>query len=307
MRKMILSDTHEEREQALSKLLPYQRKDFYELYLAMNGKNVNIRLLDPPLHEFLPQEEDKIVELAKALHLTYEQTKARIESLHEFNPMMSHRGCRLDVSYPEIGRMQATAIVEAALAAQKKLKKPLTCEIMIPLILDVKEFRYVRDIIQKTADAIIAKSGQKLNIEVGNMIEIPRAALLANEIATESKFFSFGTNDLTQMTYGFSRDDVAKFLPDYYNKRIFEQDPFASVDQKGVGKLIAMAVKTGRASNKKLHLGVCGEHGGDPISIDFFHNVGLDYISCSPYRVPIARLAAAQAAIRAKRAKKNKK
>ncbi|MCQ2795223.1 MAG: pyruvate, phosphate dikinase [Bacilli bacterium] len=306
MRKMILSDTTEARVEALKKLLPYQKKDFYELYLAMEGKNVNIRLLDPPLHEFLPQEEDKIEELADALHLSVNQIKARIDSLHEFNPMMGHRGCRLDVSYPEIGKMQATAIVEAALAAQKKLKKPITCEIMIPLILDVKEFRYVKDIIEETAKDIIKKSGQKLELHVGNMIEIPRAALLAGEIAKESKFFSFGTNDLTQMTYGFSRDDAGKFLPDYYDTKIFEQDPFASVDQRGVGKLIAMAVKDGKAHNKNIHFGVCGEHGGDPVSIEFFHNVGLDYVSCSPFRVPVARLAAAQAAIKAKRANKKK-
>ncbi|MCQ2796557.1 MAG: pyruvate, phosphate dikinase, partial [Bacilli bacterium] len=304
MRKMILSDTKEAREEALKKLLPYQKKDFYELYLAMDGKNVNIRLLDPPLHEFLPQEEDKIEELADALHLSVNQIKARIDALHEFNPMMGHRGCRLDVSYPEIGKMQATAIVEAALAAQKKLKKPITCEIMIPLVLDAKEFKFVKGIIEDTAKEIIKKSGQKLNLHIGNMIEIPRAALLAGEIAKESKFFSFGTNDLTQMTYGFSRDDAGKFLPDYYDAKIFEQDPFASVDQHGVGKLIAMAVKDGKAHNKGMHFGVCGEHGGDPVSIEFFHNVGLDYVSCSPFRVPVARLAAAQAAIKAKRAKK---
>ncbi len=304
MRKMILSDTTEGRIKALNELLPYQRKDFYELYMAMDGKNVNIRLLDPPLHEFLPQEEDKIEELATALNISVEQIKARIDSLHEFNPMMGHRGCRLDVSYPEIGKMQATAIIEAALKAQKDLKKPITAEIMIPLILDPKEFKYVKNIITETADAIIAKSGEKLEYHVGNMIEIPRAALLAGEIAKDSKFFSFGTNDLTQMTFGFSRDDAGKFLPDYYATKIFEQDPFASVDQHGVGQLIRMAVENGRKANKGLHCGVCGEHGGDPVSIEFFHNVGLDYVSCSPFRVPVARLAAAQAAIKAKRAKK---
>ncbi|MCQ2794319.1 MAG: pyruvate, phosphate dikinase [Bacilli bacterium] len=307
MRKMILSDNHSARSEALASLLPFQKKDFYELYLAMDGKNVNIRLLDPPLHEFLPQEEEKIEELAKALNLSVGQIKSRIDALHEFNPMMGHRGCRLDVSYPEIGKMQATAIIEAALEAQKKLKKPLTCEIMIPLILDVKEFRLVRDIIKSTADEIIKKSGQKLNVQIGNMIEIPRAALLADEIAKESKFFSFGTNDLTQMTYGFSRDDAGKFLPDYYDAKIFEQDPFASVDQHGVGKLIDMAVKAGKKVNKTMHFGVCGEHGGDPVSIEFFHNVRLDYVSCSPFRVPVARLAAAQAAIKAKRAQAKKK
>ena len=303
MRKMILSDNHTARIEALNKLLPYQKKDFYELYLAMEGRNVNIRLLDPPLHEFLPQEEDKIEELAESLQISVEQVKARIDALHEFNPMMGHRGCRLDVSYPEIGKMQATAIIEAALDAQKKLNKPITCEIMIPLILDAKEFKYVKDIIQNTANEIIKKSGQTLNVHIGNMIEIPRAALLADEIAKESKFFSFGTNDLTQMTFGFSRDDSGKFLKDYYDTKILEQDPFATVDQHGVGKLIKMAVTAAKAVNKDMHFGVCGEHGGDPVSIEFFHNVGLDYVSCSPFRVPVARLAAAQAAIKAKRIK----
>ena len=307
MRKMILSDTTDARKEALNQLLPYQEKDFYELYMAMKGQNVNIRLLDPPLHEFLPQEEDKIAELAKALKLSIEQVKSRIESLHEFNPMMGHRGCRLDVSYPEIGRMQTTAIVRAALKAQKALGNPITCEIMIPLILDVKEFKFIKGVIEETANEIIKASGEKLNVEIGNMIEIPRAALLAGEIAKESKFFSFGTNDLSQMTFGFSRDDAGKFLPDYYDRKIFEQDPFATIDQRGVGKLIKMAVADGRAANKKLHLGVCGEHGGDPLSIEFFHNVGLDYVSCSPFRVPVARLAAAQAAIKEKRAKEAKK
>ena len=306
MRKMILSETTEGRVAALNELLPYQRKDFYDLYMAMEGKNVNIRLLDPPLHEFLPQEEEKIEELADALNLTVDQIKNRIDSLHEFNPMMGHRGCRLDVSYPEIGRMQATAIIEAALQAQKDLKKSITAEIMIPLTLDPKEFRFVKTVISDTADAIIAKSGQKLQYHVGTMIEIPRAALLAGDIAKEAKFFSFGTNDLTQMTFGFSRDDAGKFLTDYYNNKIFEQDPFASVDQKGVGRLIEIASKEGRTANKDLHLGVCGEHGGDPVSIEFFHNVGLDYVSCSPFRVPVARLAAAQAAVKAKRAAKHK-
>jgi len=304
MRKMILSDTTEGRIKALNELLPYQEKDFYELYMAMEGKNVNIRLLDPPLHEFLPQEEDKIEELAAALNISVEQIKDRIDSLHEFNPMMGHRGCRLDVSYPEIGVMQATAIIKAALRAQNDLKKPITAEIMIPLILDPKEFKFVKNIISETADKIIKESGEKLIYHVGNMIEIPRAALLAGEIAKDSKFFSFGTNDLSQMTFGFSRDDAGKFLPDYYSKKIFEQDPFQSVDQLGVGKLIKMASTDGRKANKNLHLGVCGEHGGDPVSIEFFHNVGLDYVSCSPFRVPVARLAAAQAAVKAKRAKK---
>ncbi|MGM9873550.1 MAG: pyruvate, phosphate dikinase [Bacilli bacterium] len=303
MRKMILSETVEGREAALAELLPYQRDDFYKLYMAMDGKNVNVRLLDPPLHEFLPQEEDKIEELAEALNMTVEHVKDRISYLHEFNPMMGHRGCRLDVSYPEIGKMQARAIIEAALQAQKDMGKKVTPEIMIPLTLDIKEFKYVKSIITETADAIIAASGQKMEYKVGTMIEIPRAALLAGEIGKEAAFFSFGTNDLTQMTFGFSRDDAGKFLPDYYGKKIFEQDPFATVDQKGVGKLIKMAVKDGREANDDLHVGVCGEHGGDPVSIEFFQQAGLDYVSCSPFRVPVARLAAAQAAVKFPRKK----
>ena len=301
MRKMILSDTVEAREAALAELLPYQQDDFYHLFMEMNGLNVNIRLLDPPLHEFLPQEEDKIEELAKSLNISVQQVKDRINYLHEFNPMMGHRGCRLDVSYPEIGRMQATAIIKAALQAQKDLGKELHAEIMIPLTLDLKEFKYVKKIITETADKIIAESGQKLDYHVGTMIEVPRGALLAGEIATEAEFFSFGTNDLTQLTFGFSRDDAGKFLPDYYKNKILEQDPFQHVDTKGVGRLIKSAVKEGKEANKNLHCGVCGEHGGDPLSIQFFQEAGLDYVSCSPFRVPVARLAAAQAAITQKR------
>ena len=301
MRKMILSDTVEAREAALAELLPYQQDDFYHLFMEMNGLNVNIRLLDPPLHEFLPQEGDKIEELAKSLNISVQQVKDRINYLHEFNPMMGHRGCRLDVSYPEIGRMQATAIIKAALQAQKDLGKELHAEIMIPLTLDLKEFKYVKKIITETADKIIAESGQKLDYHVGTMIEVPRGALLAGEIATEAEFFSFGTNDLTQLTFGFSRDDAGKFLPDYYKNKILEQDPFQHVDTKGVGRLIKSAVKEGKEANKNLHCGVCGEHGGDPLSIQFFQEAGLDYVSCSPFRVPVARLAAAQAAIAQKR------
>ena len=301
MRKMILSDTVEAREAALAELLPYQQDDFYHLFMEMNGLNVNIRLLDPPLHEFLPQEEDKIEELAKSLNISVQQVKDRINYLHEFNPMMGHRGCRLDVSYPEIGRMQATAIIKAALQAQKDLGKELHAEIMIPLTLDLKEFKYVKKIITETADKIIAESGQKLDYHVGTMIEVPRGALLAGEIATEAEFFSFGTNDLTQLTFGFSRDDAGKFLPDYYKNKILEQDPFQHVDTKGVGRLIKSAVKEGKEANRNLHCGVCGEHGGDPLSIQFFQEAGLDYVSCSPFRVPVARLAAAQAAIAQKR------
>jgi pyruvate,orthophosphate dikinase len=303
VRKMILAETLAVREEALAKLLPFQQDDFYQLFMAMKDLNVTIRLLDPPLHEFLPQEDEKIAELAKDLGLSVSQVKSRIEFLHEFNPMMGHRGVRLDVSYPEIGRMQTRAIIRAALQAQKELNKPVVPEIMIPLVLDQKELRFVKDIIEETAQEEIAKSGQSLTYQIGTMIEIPRAALLAGKIAEDAVFFSFGTNDLTQLTYGFSRDDAGKFLPDYYKTKIFEQDPFQSVDQSGVGQLIQMAVKNGRATRPNLKVGICGEHGGDPVSIEFFYKSGLDYVSCSPFRVPVARLAAAQSAIRAKRAK----
>lgn len=308
VRQMILAETLEEREEALSHLLPIQRGDFYGLFMAMKDKNVNIRLLDPPLHEFLPQEEEAIAELAKAVNKSVEHVKAKIAELHEFNPMMGHRGCRLDVSYPEIGRMQARAIMEAAHQAQEDLAKAgekvtIVPEIMIPLTLDVREFRFVKKIITTTCDQVIAEHKSNMKYKIGTMIEIPRAALLADEIGAEAEFFSFGTNDLTQMTFGFSRDDAGKFLPDYYGNKIFDTDPFQTVDQHGVGKLIAMAVENGRKVNKNLHIGVCGEHGGDPDSIEFFHKVGLDYVSCSPFRVPVARLAAAQANIRNPRSK----
>ncbi len=306
MRKMILSDTTAEREAALAELLPYQREDFYGLYMSMKDLkeiNVNIRLLDPPLHEFLPQEEDKIEELAKATGKTVQEIKDRIAYLHEFNPMMGHRGCRLDVSYPEIGRMQARAIIEAAIKASKELNREIQPEIMIPLTLDVKEFKFVKKVITDECDKVLAENNFTMKYHVGTMIEIPRAALLSGEIATEAEFYSFGTNDLTQMTFGFSRDDATKFLPDYYNNKIFEFDPFQTVDQKGVGKLIKMAVKDGKEVNERLLCGVCGEHGGDPRSIEFFNRVGLDYVSCSPFRVPIARLAAAQAEIKLEREK----
>lgn len=297
MRKMILSETVEDREACLAELLPYQRDDFYQIFKAMEGFPVTIRLLDPPLHEFLPHEEDKIKELADALHLSVAHIHERIENLHEFNPMMGHRGCRLAVSYPEIARMQAQAIIEAAIHAQKDLGKPVVPQIMIPLVLDLKEFHYVKEVVKEVADKTIADAKASLRYEIGTMIEIPRATLMAGEIAKEAEFFSFGTNDLTQMTFGFSRDDAGKFLPDYYSKKILEQDPFATVDQKGVGQLIQLAVENGRKSNPKLHLGICGEHGGDPASIEFFDKVGLDYVSCSPFRVPGARLAAAQSAV----------
>ena len=306
MRKMILADKVEEREAALNELLPYQRDDFYGLYMSMKDLkhiNVNVRLLDPPLHEFLPQEEDKIEELAKALNKTVAQIKERIEYLHEFNPMMGHRGCRLDVTYPEIGRMQARAIIEAAIKASKDLNKEIEPEIMIPLTLDVKEFKFVKSIITKEVEKVLTENNFKMKYHVGTMIEIPRAALLSEEIAKEAEFYSFGTNDLTQMTFGFSRDDASKFLGAYYSNKILEQDPFQHVDQKGVGKLIKMAVENGRKTRKGLLCGVCGEHGGDPESIEFFNSVGLDYVSCSPFRVPIARLAAAQAAIKRKKNK----
>ena len=263
--------------------------------------NVNVRLLDPPLHEFLPQEEDKIEELAKSLNKSVKEVKDRIEYLHEFNPMMGHRGCRLDVTYPEIGRMQARAIVEAAIQASKDSGKEIEPEIMIPLTLDIKEFKYVKSVIVEEVEKVLKENNIKMKYHVGTMIEIPRAALLSGEIASEAEFYSFGTNDLTQMTFGFSRDDASKFLGSYYDKKIFESDPFQHVDQKGVGKLIKMAVKDGRETRPELLCGVCGEHGGDPESIEFFNRVGLDYVSCSPFRVPIARLAAAQAEITLKR------
>jgi pyruvate,orthophosphate dikinase len=306
MRRMILADTVEEREAALAELLPYQRDDFYGLYMSMKDLkeiNVNVRLLDPPLHEFLPQEEDKIEELAKSLNKSVAEIKNRIDYLHEFNPMMGHRGCRLDVTYPEIGRMQARAIVEAAIKASKDSGKAIEPEIMIPLTLDVKEFKFVKKIIVDEVEKVIKENGVNMKYHVGTMIEIPRAALLSGEIAKEAEFYSFGTNDLTQMTFGFSRDDSSKFLGSYYENKIFEQDPFQHVDTQGVGKLIKMAVKDGRESNPKLLCGVCGEHGGDPLSIEFFNRVGLDYVSCSPFRVPIARLAAAQAEIKLQREK----
>ena len=303
MRKMILADTVEERKAALAELEPMQQADFEALYEIMDGLNVNVRLLDPPLHEFLPQEEDKILELAEATGRTAEQVKARCEELHEFNPMMGHRGCRLAVSYPEICEMQTTAIIKAAINVQKKTKKAVTPEIMVPLVLEQKELKFVKNIITETADKLIKEAGVKMKYSVGTMIEIPRAALLADEIAKEAEFFSFGTNDLTQMTFGFSRDDVTKFLPDYYSNKILEEDPFKTLDQNGVGKLVKMAATLGRATRPELHLGVCGETGGEPHSIDFYHKVGLDYVSCSPFRVPVARLAAAQAAIREKQSK----
>ena len=295
-RRMITADSEKVREEALEKILPYQRDDFEGLFRAMDGYTVTIRFLDPPLHEFLPHTEEEIIPLAQSLGMTPEALKNRVESLKEFNPMMGHRGCRLAVTYPEIARMQTRAVIEAAINVQKEGKTVIP-EIMIPLIGTVNELKYVKNIVVKTAEEIIKETGVDLKYEVGTMIEIPRAALTADEIAKEAEFFSFGTNDLTQMTFGFSRDDASKFLNDYYKKKILEQDPFATIDQEGVGKLVAMAAELGRKTRPSIHLGICGEHGGDPKSIEFCHKIGLDYVSCSPYRVPVARLAAAIAAI----------
>ena len=298
-REMICSDTAEEREIALAKILPYQQSDFEKLYEALEGTPVCIRFLDPPLHEFVPTTEEDIAILAKAQNKSVEDIKALIASLHEFNPMMGHRGCRLAVTYPEIAKMQTTAVIRAAINVQAKHKDwTVRPEIMIPLVGDVKELKYIKAVVVATADEEIAKAGVKLDYEVGTMIEIPRACVTADEIAENADFFCFGTNDLTQMTYGFSRDDAGKFLSDYYDAKIFENDPFAKLDQNGVGKLMSMAIKLARPVNKNLHVGICGEHGGDPSSIEFCHEIGLDYVSCSPFRVPIARLSAAQANIR---------
>ena len=300
-REMICADTAEEREVALAKILPYQQGDFEKLYEALEGTPVCIRFLDPPLHEFVPTTEEDIALLANAQGKTVEDIKAIISSLHEFNPMMGHRGCRLAVTYPEIAKMQTAAVIRAAINVQKKHPEwKMVPEIMIPLVGEVKELKYVKSVVVATADAEIAAAGVELDYEVGTMIEIPRACLTADEIAQNADFFCFGTNDLTQMTFGFSRDDAGKFLTAYYDTKIFENDPFAKLDQTGVGKLMNMAVKDGRANNAKLHIGICGEHGGDPTSVEFCHELGLDYVSCSPFRVPIARLAAAQAAIKAK-------
>ena len=297
IREMIVSKTPEQRAKALEKILPMQRGDFEGLFKAMKGYPVTIRLLDPPLHEFLPHDDEDIEALAKEMGITFEELKNVVEGLHEFNPMMGHRGCRLDVTYPEIGEMQAKAIIQAAINVNKEGMNVVP-EIMIPLVGEVKELKYVKDIIVKAADEEIKKAGVNLKYKVGTMIEIPRAALTADEIAKEAEFFSFGTNDLTQMTFGFSRDDAGKFLNAYYDKKIYESDPFAKLDQKGVGKLVKMAVDLGKQTRPDIHLGICGEHGGNPPTVEFCHNIGLTYVSCSPFRVPIARLAAAQAAIK---------
>jgi pyruvate,orthophosphate dikinase len=299
-RQMIVSNSVEQRKKALDKILPMQRSDFEGLFTEMKGYPVTIRLLDPPLHEFLPQDEGEIKTLADELNITAAELKNVIKNLHELNPMMGHRGCRLAVSYPEIAEMQTRAIIEAAINVNKK-GMSVVPEIMIPLVCEIKELKFVKDIIVKTADAIIKEAGVNLEYKVGTMIEIPRAALLADEIATEAEFFSFGTNDLTQMTYGLSRDDAGKILEDYYQAKIFESDPTAKLDQTGVGKLMKMAVAGGKATRPDIKLGICGEHGGDPSSVEFCHEIGLNYVSCSPFRVPIARLAAAQAAVKGKK------
>ena len=297
-REMICSDTVEEREAALEKILPVQQGDFEALYEALEGNPVTIRFLDPPLHEFVPTDEEDIKKLADSQGKTVEQIKTIIASLHEFNPMMGHRGCRLAVTYPEIAKMQTKAVIRAAINVQKQHADWKVCpEIMIPLICDDKELKFVKNIVVETADAEIAASGIELEYEVGTMIEIPRACITADEIAKDAQFFCFGTNDLTQMTYGFSRDDAGKFLNAYYDTKIFENDPFAKLDQDGVGKLMEMAIKLGKGVRPDMHVGICGEHGGDPTSVEFCHKIGLDYVSCSPFRVPIARLAAAQAAL----------
>ncbi len=300
-REMICADTVEEREVALAKILPYQQGDFEKLYEALEGNPVTIRFLDPPLHEFVPTEEGDIAALAEAQGKSVEDIKAIIASLHEFNPMMGHRGCRLTVTYPEIAKMQTQAVIRAAINVKKAHADwNIVPEIMIPLVGEIKELKFVKDIVVATADAEIAAAGAELKYEVGTMIEIPRAALTADEIAKEAEFFCFGTNDLTQMTFGFSRDDAGKFLDAYYDTKIYENDPFAKLDQKGVGALMKMAVKMGKEVRPEMHCGICGEHGGDPSSVEFCHNIGLDYVSCSPFRVPIARLAAAQAAIQSR-------
>ena len=301
VREMIIAKDVEQRRKALDKILPMQKSDFIGIYEALEGKPVTIRLLDPPLHEFLPNDDEDINALAKEMGITSEELKVTVQELHEFNPMMGHRGCRLAVTYPEIAEMQARAIIEAAIEVNETKGYNIIPEIMIPLVGEIKELKFVKDTIVNTAEKVMKEKGVNLSYKVGTMIEIPRAALTADQIAQEAEFFSFGTNDLTQMTFGFSRDDAAKFLSSYYDKKIYEQDPFAKLDQTGVGQLIKIAVEKGRATRPNIHLGICGEHGGDPSSIEFCHNTGLDYVSCSPFRVPLARLAAAQAQVKNKR------
>ena len=298
MREMIVAKTEEERRRALGKLLPMQKGDFKAMYEALEGRPATIRFLDPPLHEFVPHSDEEIRELAGQMSLDFDELKATVEGLHEFNPMLGHRGCRLAVTYPEIAEMQTRAVIEAAIEVKNEKGYDIVPEIMIPLVGEVKELKFVKDIVDSTAKAVMNEKGVTLEYHVGTMIEIPRAALTADEIAKEAEFFSFGTNDLTQMTFGFSRDDAGKFLNDYYERKIYEQDPFAKLDQVGVGQLVKMAAEKGRATRPNIKLGICGEHGGDPSSIEFCHNVGLNYVSCSPFRVPLARLAAAQAQVK---------
>jgi len=301
VREMIIAKTEEERRKALNKILPMQKADFIGIYEALKGMPATIRLLDPPLHEFLPHTEEDKIALAKELDVDVEDIKLAVDSKHEFNPMMGHRGCRLAVTYPEIAEMQTRAIIEAAIAVNIERGYNVVPEIMIPLVGEIKELKYVKDVIVETAEKVMAEKGTKIEYTVGTMIEIPRAALTADEIAKEAEFFSFGTNDLTQMTFGFSRDDAAKFLSSYYERGIYEQDPFAKLDQNGVGQLVKMAAEKGRSTREDIKLGICGEHGGDPSSVEFCHNIGLNYVSCSPFRVPLARLAAAQAQVKNKR------
>ena len=297
VREMIVAKTEEQRRRALAKLLPMQKEDFKGIYIAMEGRPVTIRFLDPPLHEFLPKEDCDIKEIAETMGITFEELKYTVEQLHEFNPMMGHRGCRLTITYPEIAEMQTRAIIEAAIEVMEEKGITILPEIMIPLVGDVKELAFVKSTVTTTAKKVMAEKGKEIAYLVGTMIEVPRAALTADKIAKEAQFFSFGTNDLSQMTFGFSRDDAVKFLNDYYTKKIFDSDPFAKLDQEGVGKLMEMAVQLGKSVRPDLKLGICGEHGGDPSSVIFCHNIGLNYVSCSPFRVPIARLAAAQAKI----------
>ena len=303
LRRMILSETVEDREKYLNLLIPYQKNDFKEMYKELQGRPMTVRYIDPPLHEFIPKTEAEMKQLAEAMNVTVEHVQDVCNSLHEFNPMMGHRGCRLAVTYPEIARMQTRALLEAAIEVHEEDGYDITPEIMIPLVGEVKELKYVKDIVVETAEKVKTEKNSDIDYHIGTMIEIPRAALTADEIAKEAEFFSFGTNDLTQMTFGFSRDDAGKFLGSYYEKKIYEQDPFARLDQKGVGQLVKMAVEKGKATRPNIKLGICGEHGGDPSSVEFCHNAGLTYVSCSPFRVPIARLAAAQAAIKNKRNK----
>ena len=298
IRKMILSETIEEREKALNELIPFQKGDFKAMYKEVKGRPMTVRYLDPPLHEFLPKEEKDIEDLARDMGVTVEHLKAKCAELHEFNPMMGHRGCRLDVTYPEIARMQTRALMEAAIEVHEEDGYDTTPEIMIPLVGEIKELRYVKNIVVETAELVKKEKHSDMEYHIGTMIEIPRAAITADEIAEDAEFFSFGTNDLTQLTFGFSRDDAGKFLGAYYDKKIYEQDPFARIDQKGVGALVKIAVEKGKQTRPNIKLGICGEHGGDPSSVEFCHDIGLTYVSCSPFRVPIARLAAAQAAIK---------